>query len=368
MVRFLTVAFFFIVFLSPFSVAEELNPQDVALVIPMNQLLTPSNEMKLFVKEALETGLSGKLLLQHISSMLMDEQTLGFTYDNNANLTAAETFRQRRGNCISFSFMTAALLREAGFTVYFHNPKTPISWNSYKDQWVQETHMNLLVEIHNDIYEVDIFSIQKDQASKPLTDKQAFAHYYSNQGVFLLSKGDLKAAKANLMTALDLDKGYSNLWQNLGIYYRRTKEYSKAQSCLERAAVLNPQNEAIFYLLSKTARRLGDYQKAQYYRDSMKKLNAHSPLYLFACGEDALADERPQIALEFLQSAIKKLPDCHLFYRAQAKAYGMSKNYQKMLNSLQQARDVSTSRKLQRIYTRIMENAVKAIHTDQKIH
>jgi tetratricopeptide (TPR) repeat protein len=366
MVRFLTVAFYFIAALSSSIIAEELDPPKESPVIPMNQLLTPSNEMKLFIERALQTKLHGKRLLQHISSMLMDEQTLGFTYDSNANLTAAEAFRQRRGNCISFSFMTASLLREAGFTVYFHNPKTPISWNSYQDQWVQETHMNLLVEISNDLYEVDIFSIQKDQTSKPLTDKQAFAHYYSNQGVFILSKGDLEAAEANLMAALDLDKSYSNLWQNLGIYYRRTKEYSKALSCLERAAILNPQNEAIFYLLSKTARRLGDYKKAQNYRKNMQSLDAQSPLYLFACGEDALADEKPEAALDYLQSAIKKLPDCHLFYRSQARAYGMLKNYQKMLDSLQQARDVSTSRKLQRIYTRIMENAVKAIHASQE--
>ena len=77
-----------------------------------------STEMRQFVAEYVGRPSVEDDRAWRLSWALLDPNVLDFDYDPQVTLTAAEAFRTRRGNCLTFSNLFVAMAREAGLEAF----------------------------------------------------------------------------------------------------------------------------------------------------------------------------------------------------------------------------------------------------------
>jgi transglutaminase-like putative cysteine protease len=101
-------------------------PGSSALVAP-EEVLAVSAEMQAFLNAHVARGVDRVARVRQLAGAIVDESRFGLKYDETTR-TAAETFRTRRGNCLSFSNMFVALARSVGLTVDFQEVDVPPDW------------------------------------------------------------------------------------------------------------------------------------------------------------------------------------------------------------------------------------------------
>jgi len=316
-----------------------------------------SPEMHAFVQTHTKPSDSKDRRLRTIIDAILDKNILGFTYQFDANLTASQAFSEAKGNCMAFSFMTAALLREAGLNVYFHSVKKKPSWSSFDDILTEEKHINLLVQIGLRWYEVDILPFQ-DQAINDISylkDNEAYARFYNNLGISALVENNLPLAEAYLRKALEVDFTCISAWRNLGTLFRTQNKLTAAKQCLLRACSLNNRDETTYYLLAKTYRQIGDYEKSEFYSRKMDRHHRRSPLYYYSRYEDELSKNNLDDAEYYILKAIKECPDMHNLYYALYRLYAKQDRFSEMIDALQKAREVSKTDKFKKTYDDLLK-------------
>jgi tetratricopeptide (TPR) repeat protein len=316
-----------------------------------------SPEMRAFVQTHTKPSDSKDRRLRTIVDAILDKNRLGFRYQFEANLTASKAFAEARGNCMSFSFMTAALLREAGLEVYFHAVKKTPSWNSFDDVLTEEKHINLLVKIGFNFYEVDILPFQDEiiRDTTYLYDNEAYARFYNNLAITAITENNQNRAEAYLRKAVKIDYKCLPAWKNLGTLYRFQNKLVAAKQCLLRACSLNDEDETTYYLLAKTYRQMGNYEKSAFYGEKMYKNHRKSPLYYYSRYEDELAKNNLEDAEYYILKAIKKCPEMHNLYYALYRLYAKQDRFSDMIDALQKAKEVSKTDKFKKTYDDLLK-------------
>jgi tetratricopeptide (TPR) repeat protein len=177
---------------------------------------------------------------------ILKPEGMHFTYDFERTTDARETFRQRRGNCVSFSFLFVALAREFGLDASFQNANTPLKWDRYGNIVVSVRHMNVRVEIGHDVHLIDL---QLDEiagialADMPVVgDERAFAQFYDNVGFFELLHGRRTEALQYMIVATKTDPQYAGAWANRAAMHAHFNHLAEARVCYERSLQADPRD------------------------------------------------------------------------------------------------------------------------------
>lgn len=156
------------------------------------------------------------------------EGLLDLAYDETATWTPAQTFRRRRGNCLSFTLLFAALAREAGLPVEFREVATPPVWSRTGDFVVNSRHVNLRIRsdghgglIRNAVIDFNLVAAQDAWPVRRIDRDRLVAAYHGNQGVLALARADLPRAFAHFRAALRADRTAPIAWLNLGQLHAR---------------------------------------------------------------------------------------------------------------------------------------------------
>jgi len=94
-----------------------------------------SDEMREFLKNHVGKRAGYPVKLRQLSDAVFSKDSFGLEYDE-ATRTAAETFRARRGNCLSFTFMFVVLARGVGLDASFQEVEIPPEWTFAKDTYI----------------------------------------------------------------------------------------------------------------------------------------------------------------------------------------------------------------------------------------
>ena len=81
--------------------------------------------MQGFIADAVRDERSSSLRFRRLLQALQVHGYLAAEYDAGSTLTAAETFRTRRGNCLSYTNMFVALARAAGLRASYQLVDVP---------------------------------------------------------------------------------------------------------------------------------------------------------------------------------------------------------------------------------------------------
>jgi len=283
---------------SPALVAEE-------------EVLTLSSEMRDFLDTHVARSGSGNLKLRQLASAIIGADTFGLVYDETTR-TASETFRARRGNCLSFSNMFVAMARDVGLNVQYQEVDIPPDWTLDKDTYVLNRHVNVFVDLGTAGTRVVDFNIGDFKTSyemRKISDTRALAHYYNNIGVERMQAGDTASALACFRKAIAVDdRRFSPAWTNLGTLYLRNDHPAHAEAAYLEALKTDEWDLVAMSNLARLYGRLGDRERADAYQKRVIYHRWRNPYYRYELAHRAYLAQHYDRAISDLKYAIGQRP------------------------------------------------------------
>ena len=283
--------------------------------------LALSEDMRAFVQRFCPSDRGPLRRLRALIDAVFGADGLGFTYGDDGTLTARQAFEQRRGNCVSFSFMFAALARHAGLDARFQevNDGGPKRGNPK----VFNRHMNVSVLIKGMEIEVD-FKPYAEKAylnRRVVSDSVALAHFYNNKGSEWLQINRLDVAEPQLEEALRLAPDFAPAWCNLGVLRLRLNDRVGAESAFRKAVALDPQLPSAARNLAALCFDNGYFDEADRLFRSAVQNGRKNPYKLYLSALEDLSRGKWRSAEKRLENAIRLAPTHGGFYRALAEVY-----------------------------------------------
>lgn len=264
----------------------------------------------------------GERLAQIVAAVLRPEpEGLGFAYEPEGTCDAREAFRRRRGNCQGFSFLVLAVARQYGLQARFQDIGTFQRWNRYDRFIAAVRHTNVRVAVGLEDYIVDL----RPDLGRPsfaseryvVSDKRAFAHFYSTAGFFRLVRGDCAGALRLMRLSSETDPGSAIVWSNLGNLYVQMGELSEARQCFEKSLHLDARTEESLVGLVHVLRSQGgpeELKLAAKYERRAQAYRERNPYHAYHLADQARLRGDWAEAEQRLRRAIRLKDDEPLFH------------------------------------------------------
>ncbi len=286
-------------------------PQPPQLPVTAAHLLALSPEMREFLATHVDPRGSGKVKLHNLVAAIFAGGTFALDYDDTTR-SAAETFRLRRGNCLSFAGMFLAMARAVGLNARFQEVEVPPDWTLANDTFVLNRHIDVYVDLGREGTRVVDFNIADFRSSYPMrriSDARAMAHYANNLGVERLQAGDTAGALAYFRAALlENDWTFSPAWTNLGTLYQRAGHLDRAELAYRQALEVARGDLVAMSNLARLYERTGDPQRAAAFRAKVAAHRLRNPYYRYHLARQALAAGQLDEAIAHLRFATRARP------------------------------------------------------------
>jgi len=285
------------------------------------ELLKVDEPMRLYFRERLLPHVGRADQLRALLKAIVQPDGLNFTYDRELTFDARETFRQRRGNCVSYSFLVVAMARDLGFDVSFQNVNKPLQWDRIGNLVISVRHMNVRVDLGREYYLIDLQpDVIADTARtdmRVIKDKRAFAEFYDTAGFFELLHGNSEAAMQYMILATTTDPDFAHAWANRAVLHTRFGNFTEARACFERSLQADPKDLFSLEGYVGLLQRLGtkdDLQIAAKYERRAQSVRNRNPYYQQALAARALERADLTAAEKLLRRAIVLKDDEPQFY------------------------------------------------------
>ena len=306
--------------LPPFENARQL---DDSTLPSIGAFLAVDHDMREFVRSELAPITDPAARLKRLSSSLIATDGSGIRYVGDLTLTASEVFRERAGNCLSFTALFTALAREAGLSAGFQDMPVLPQWRLAGNAFVVERHVNALVRAGSREFIVD-FQPPKaavHSGARTIDDANATAQYFANLAVARLTAGDLEGAYRLLRRGLESDPRAATLWVNLGVVLARNRQPRHAEQAYRTALVLDPGNLSALNNLALLLQQRGDLAGARRLHGRVERYRRSNPFYLFWRGEQHFHAGALDQALDAFTAATRLLPSEAEFHFALARTH-----------------------------------------------
>lgn len=242
---------------------------------------------------------------------------LELDYNLMPTRSAVETFRARKGNCLSFVNLFVGVARHVRLNPFYVEVENYQRWNYQQGFVISHGHIVAGLYIDGEMSTFDFlpYRAKSYRDFEPIDELKATAHYYNNLGAEALLEGNLEVAGKDLEIAVALEPGFAKATNNLGVYYMRLGEDAKALKLYLEALEGAPDDVA---LLSNTARahqQLGHQDEADELIARLEALDYSNPFFYVYRGEVALAHGDVQAALDYMRRALKRdadVPEVHV--------------------------------------------------------
>ena len=311
----------------------------VAPAVPDVDPLRLNPKMAQFLVKKVGGGQGRAFRLNALVDAIFGKDGLDITYGETATRTAIETFKERNGNCLSFTFLFVAMARHLGFNAYFTEVAEVLSWDQRGEILVVHKHMFATVEMDNGTVRIDFLpgAEKRYREMRRISDRRAVAHYYNNLGADLLTSGDAAAALPYFEKALDTDRTLTLALVNQGVAQRQLGDPAAAEESYLRALEIDRREASAASNLSSLYLAQGRVEEAQPYVRRVQSHLKRNPFRYFRQG--LLAAERgdAETAIRNLKQAVERMPDDSGFHAALADAYLQAGDPEKARASLKRA-------------------------------
>lgn len=275
------------------------------------QVLEVSPDMDAFLDRWVERRAHPQLKLQQLVHAVIHSGGFELRYDETTR-TAAGTFRDQRGNCLSFSSMFVAMARHVGLEASYQEVDVPPDWSMQDGTYVLNRHVNVLVDLGSRGQQVVDFNIDDFRTTydrTAISDERAFAHYANNLGVEAMQAGDHHAALAWFRRALQVTRRrFSPAWTNLGTLYLRAGHPVYAESALLHALDADSGDTVAMSSLVRLYDASGDLESARELRRRVEAHRMRNPYYRFRLARTAFDARDYEAAVDHLRFAIRRKP------------------------------------------------------------
>ena len=313
--------------------------------VPEEDPLAISEEMKDFLSERIPARAPrGKHLLLDLVSLVFSEGDLGFAYVSQTK-TAAETFRDRSGNCLSFTNMFIAMARHLGFDARLREVEIAPTWSKRGRLITFNRHVNVAISLGGSPYVVDLFPRvdRIEIGGRIVSDERGLAHFYNNKGADNLAAGNLELALAYFEKALEVDPKATFVWANFGVAQGLVGKPEEAEKAYLQALDLDQKNMIAMGNLAKLYKRTGKQAQAARYDDKVDNFQKKNPYYHYSLGEEAYEARQFEEAVRHYETALKRKSKEHNFHFALAKTHTQLGNTEEAIDHLRKAHEYAPS-------------------------
>lgn len=322
---------------------------------------------------------------------LLDEQGRNMSYDVNASLTPIEAFEQRRGNCLSFTLLLAALTRELGIDLKFNAVDIPNTWgldpelgmiyyrhvNGVLDGFGRRQVFDLAMEIYDPGYPQNFIS--KDQALALLQNNKAMTLLRSTGlagtavstvapqvGTLseLLGKEDkLPQAIHAMKLAISLSPSNPDLWVNMGVVMKRAGYLQNAETAFLYSLALDKNSAPAASNLEYFYQEQGNIKQALVFKKRAERARLRNPYYHYKLALAKYQEERFGKALKSTNRAIHLHKEDPRFYELKSLISQHQRNYSAAYKNLEKAYALASGEKQRGKYAskaaRLNEDAIE---------
>ncbi len=341
------------------SLSTSLEPATPAVDLPTpEEIVAVDDEMRRFLDEHVPQSKSPQDRIDALLDALVRPHGIGLEYDNRsrATRTARETFYAGNGNCISFTNLFVALVRELGFHAYFSEVDDVLGQEQRGEVILNNKHMFATVEIENGHYEVDFGRPAGSyRVVHRISDRRAAAHFYNNRGAERLVEADPKGALVYLDEAVEVAPELAAAWINKGVAHRKLGEPELAEVAYRRALSLGDSELAATLNLGFLFRDLGRTEEADALFERVGSYRNRSPYHHFSLGTEAVQEGNLDEAVRRFKQAIRRAPrEAELFF-ALGDAYYRMGEMDPALENMQRALRLAGSKEKREHYARVVE-------------
>ena len=305
--------------------------------------LALSAPMKQFIGTYANEDMNDRRKAWNLAYAALDPILFDFNYDSSVTLTAADTFKLRTGNCLSFSIMFVAMAREAGLNAWFQEVKIPPEWTSVNNTFLVSMHVNAVVQVGRLEYVVDVSRTKRGDSTqiRKISDAEAEAQYYNNLGADALVNDDLPLAYSYLVKATHTAPDTSYTWSNLAVVYNRNGQFEDAKNTYFTALDINPVETTAMNNLQAIYLNEGDLVKAGMFGSKVERHRRKNPYYLHYLSYQAIDEQRYTDAIKLLNQAIKMNKEEYRFHFTLARALILNGEKNPALSSFTQAKQLA---------------------------
>lgn len=295
----------------------------ISEVIPPAEVTRVPEELQALLAERV-TGKSRKLetRLQLLSRFMHAADGLGLTYDDSRTRSIAETFAERRGNCVSFTLTFIELARLAGLQAHLQESETLQVAPARDGTLLFSGHVSATVWINKRTYEVDFDPVRPllRGARQVVPNHRALAHFYNNRGAELMEAGLLMAADAQFAQAQAMDPALSVVRNNRAVLRIRQSDLAAAERQLIEGLQLDPDRLVLLSNLLSIQRTRGALSQVQALETRIAALQRRDPHHQFVLGMQKEHVGQHAAALEHYRLAVQLDEDAPQFRWALSRA------------------------------------------------
>jgi tetratricopeptide (TPR) repeat protein len=289
-------------------------------------MLEMTPEMMAFVDSYVGDAQNRYARMKRLVYAVMGEGNFELIYDDKTR-TAQETFRDARGNCLSFTNMFIAMARYVDIHAEYQEVDIPPDWSLVGQSFLFSQHVNVLVDLgvgERRIVDFNVYDFNVMYDRRVISDARARAHYFSNIGVDHMLNGDTAQAYANFRQALLEDSTFSPAWINMGVLHRRESYPAYAEAAYEQALEIDQFNLNAMSNLANLYDEEGLVELAEFYSEKVEKHRMNNPYYRYHLAQSAVIDGDYNAAIEHLDFAISEREEESRFYFLMSLSYLMS--------------------------------------------
>src|SRR2546421_7390299 len=258
---------------------------------------------------------SAQYRLHYLVSILFGPAAKDFPYSAGHSTIAAETWRRKRGDCLSLTVLAYSLANALGMSVQMQEVRVPVVFDRRGNVEFLNRHVNVLVRGAGDLYLIAgsmrsgdvIIDFEPQIASRreglALSDDGILARFYNNVAAESLAQGDLTLAYAHFKAAVLADPGYSPSYSNLAQLYTRKGLLRSAEQLLSYAIALNDDADIALRSLYQLLVSQGRESEALKYKEILQARQEKDPYYWLGVGLHHLQEGNYQKAVNALEHA-----------------------------------------------------------------
>lgn len=302
---------------SPLTAGVEL--EDLSQV----DILELSPGMIEFLDRWVDPNRSDYAKLRRLLYAVMRDGTFDLIYDD-VTRTAQETFRDQRGNCLSFTNMFVAMSRHLDLDSKFQEVIVPPDWSASGQTFIFNLHVNVQVDLdtHPDqMVDFNMYDFRIKYDRRIISDSRARAQYFNNMGVEHMLKGDTPLALAHFRESIRADDSFSPAWVNLGILNNRQGYPKYAEAAYLQALYVGDSNRITLSNLAALYEQEGRPELSEQYRSKVESHRMRNPYYRYQLARTAFNIGDYETAIHHLKIALRKNKNDDTFYFLMSLSY-----------------------------------------------
>ncbi|MES2632775.1 MAG: tetratricopeptide repeat protein [Pseudomonadota bacterium] len=297
-----------------------------AVTVSQDDLFRLDLELLKLVQDPAGHGLSPSQKLKHLLGVVYGADSRRFTYAAGHSTTASETWRLKRGDCLSLTVLTYSVARALDMPVQMQEVDTPILFDRRGALDFVNQHVNVLFKrahrtITEDAEPKDVVvDFEPDFASpKPgraLSERSIYARYLNNIATEHLARGAPELAYAHYKAAIEADPRYAASYGNLALLYRHASLQAEAEQLLNHAVRLAQAGDVPVYAMQQLLAEQGRDGEARRYESILQSRRTRDPYHWISLGVrhlEAGENRRAIAALEQAREMTGNFREVHAF-------------------------------------------------------